>query len=223
MAEQLALPLPTREALGRDDFYVSPVNQAAVAALDHWRDWPTGTMAIVGPEGSGKSHLAQVFSAMSGARVIHPGDLNSSSAAALAEGPVVLDDAEAIQDEPAAFHFFNQIRANDQALLVTARTPPARWPLTLPDLISRLSAVPVVHIEAPDDALLAAVLAKHFSDRGIAPPPTLIPYLVTRIERSLAAAATVVERIDSIAMADGAPIGTRLAARVLDNAPPTDA
>lgn len=214
MPEQLPLPLPARPALGRADYYVSPANRAVIAAVEDWRRWPGGTLAVVGPGGAGKSHLAHVFAAAAGARVL-AGPALTGDADTLARGALALDDAEGAPEE-ALLHLFNLMRARGHPFLLTARTPPARWPVTLPDLKSRLSTVALAHLPPPDDALLTAVLAKLFADRGIAPKPALIPYLVPRIERSFAAAAAVVAALDARAMAEGAPLGPRLAARVLD-------
>jgi len=215
MAEQLALPLPRRRALGREDFYVSPANAHVLAMVETSENWPGGKLVIAGPEGAGKTHLAHVFAAAAGARVLRPGEVTTGTIAGVAKGPLVLDDADAA-DETALFHLFNMMTEARQPFLMTAAHAPAHWGLKLADLESRLSAVTALTLGQPDDALLTAVLAKHFADRQISPPANLIPYLVRSMERSLAAAARVVAEIDRRALAEALPINRALAAAVLD-------
>ncbi len=216
MAEQLSLPLPTRPALGRDDFYVSPANAVALAAVEGWQDWPERRMAIVGPIGAGKTHLAHVFATLAGAGVIGADEIAEKNVDRLATRPLVIDGADRGVDEPAFFHLYNLMGARGHALLLTADAAPARWSVTLKDLASRLGTVPVAEISPPDDALLTAVLAKHFADRGIAPPARLIPYMVARMDRSLASAAHIVEKLDQRSLSTARPIGQKLAAEVMD-------
>jgi chromosomal replication initiation ATPase DnaA len=215
MPEQLAFPLPSRRALGREDFFVSPANAAVLAMVEAVDGWPGGRLVIVGPAGAGKTHLAQVFAAATGARVVRPADLAPETLAALAQGPLVLDDAEAA-GETALFHLYNLMAEARQPFLMTAARAPAQWGLALADLESRLSSVTVARLGQPDDALFTAVLAKHFADRQISPPANLIPYLVRHMERSLDAAGRVVAEIDRRALAEGRPIGRALAAHILD-------
>lgn len=217
MAQQLALPLATRPAFGREDFFVAPSNASVLAAVEDWESWPSGTLAVVGAPGSGKTHLAQVFATLAGAQVVKGPALGDQQIDQIATGPLAIDGADLVGDDTCLFHIYNLMAQNRQPLLLTAALAPARWPVTLPDLISRLGTVPVAEIAQPDDMLLTAVLAKHFADRGIAPPAPLIPYLVPRIERSLRAAAQIVETLDRLALSEGRAIGVRLAARVLDN------
>ncbi len=216
MAEQLNLPLATRPAHGRDDFFVAPANSTVLAAVEDWRNWPSSTLALVGPSGSGKTHLAHVFAALSGASVIDGVDLHIDKVADIAVGPLAIDGADQVTDEACFFHIYNLMAAKRYPLLLTSDAPPTRWKVGLADLVSRLGTVPVAEISQPDDMLLTAVLAKHFADRGIAPPSQLIPYHVARIERSLGAAAQIVEKLDKMALSEGRPIGKQMAARVLD-------
>jgi chromosomal replication initiation ATPase DnaA len=203
---QYPLPLPHRPALGAADFLVSPSNEIAVRWIDRWPDWPAPALVIVGPEGAGKSHLAQVFAGIAGA-ACHPGaavdDALAASVAAAAPAAVVIDDAGLAPAPTALLHVFNLQAARGGHLLLTARTPPARWGLALADLRSRLASVPLAEIGPPDDALLAGVAAKLFADRGIAVDPETVGYLVARIERSFAAVRRAVAAIDAHALAAG--------------------
>mgnify|MGYP000182789881 FL=1 len=222
MTEQMAFDLPVRSATGREDFFVSPSNAVAVAQIEAWRDWPQRKLVLVGPEGAGKTHLAHVWADASGARIVAAGDLAGAGIEALATlGAVAVEDADRIAGDRAAeealFHLHNLILAEGGTLLLTARTAPRLWPLTLPDLRSRLEATASATLEAPDDALLAAVLVKLFADRQIAVPPRLISYLVGRMDRSFAAAQALVADLDRRALETGRKISERLAAELLDN------
>lgn len=220
MARQLTFDLPQREARGRGDFFVSAANAAALAAIDGWRTWPGRKLVITGPPGAGKSHLAALWAEEAGAEVIPAEALSATDPAILAGRNVVLEDAEALagntEAEAAAFHLHNIVLAEGGSLLVTAATAPSRWGLALPDLASRMEGTPVVAIEPPDEALLAAVLVKLFTDRQIDPPETLIRYLLPRIDRSFAAARAIVEALDTTALAEGKPVSRDLARQILE-------
>jgi len=213
---QLPLDLPVHEAQGRDQFFVSGVNRLALAAVDGWRDWPGGKMLLVGPRGAGKTHLAAIWAADSGAAVVEARDLAGVDLRSL-PARVVVENADA--GGPAAqeplFHLHNLILPEGR-LLITAAMPPRDWGLTLPDLTSRMQATPLTRLEAPDDALLFAVLIKLFADRQMTVPPTLIAWLLVRMDRSIGAARDLVARLDAEAMAQCRPIGRALAAEVLD-------
>ncbi len=181
---QFALPLEYRSADGEADFYISGANAAAVAMLDRLPDWPSRTLIVVGPEGSGKSHLLRLFQGR------WPDEAR------------LFDDADAPgRDEAAMFHAWNAAQSGGPALLVSARTPPGEWNVRLPDLRSRLGAAGIVRIDAPDDALLAEIIAKSFRERGLRVSPIVIEYMVERMERSFAAAASAVAAIDAAALA----------------------
>lgn len=219
MIRQLTFDLPARTAWRREDFFVSPANAAALAALDDWRNWPGGKMVLTGPKGSGKTHLAKLWAAETGAAVLPAAALAGADLPALsAHGAVAVEDAEAVAGdgagEAAFFHLHNLVTQSGH-LLVTAATPPRDWRLALPDLASRLQAAGLARIEAPDDALLSAVLIKLFSDRQVAVPPAVIPYMVQRMERSIDAARDLVARLDARSLAEGRPITRALAAEVM--------
>ena len=190
---QIALPLAYKAADGERDFFVSDANAHAVAYLDRWPDWPRPVALLVGPQGAGKSHLARIFARQSGAEVI--------------------DDLGGVGDDEAVFHAWN--RAGERRLLLVSRTPPASWSIRLPDLKSRLAATPQIAIEAPDDALLAAVMAKLFRDRGLKVGPDVVAYVLARMERSFATVTDVVDRLDAAALAAGRAVTVPLARSAL--------
>lgn len=213
---QLAFDLPGRVAFAREDFFVSPSNTQALAAIDAHSTWPSGKMLIVGPAGSGKSHLAHLWAAMVGGAVLQGAQIAQADLTALPQAMAV-DDADHLVAEAAMFHLHN-IVTQSGTLLLTATTPPRDWGLQLPDLFSRMQATAITRLDAPDDALLAAVLVKQFADRQIVVQPSLITYLVTRMDRSLRAAQTLVARLDARALAAGRPVTRALAADVLETA-----
>lgn len=223
MIRQLTFDLPPRANLGREDFVVTPANILPLAQIDAWHDWPGGRLMLAGPPGSGKTHLAAIWAALSGAPVLPATGLAAADLPALAaKGAVAVEDADRLAGdaagETALFHLYNLLTGQG-SLLVTAAAPPRDWGLHLPDLLSRLQAMPLVRLDPPDDALLSAVLAKLFADRQLAPAPTLIPWMVARMPRSISAARALVAALDAHALATGRAINPKLAAEILDSAP----
>lgn len=216
-ARQLALDLPHAESFRRDDFLESPANTAALALVDRWPDWPNSSAAIIGPAGSGKSHLAAIWAERAGARIVASGELDAAGVpAALATGALVIEDFTPSRvDEPALFHLFNLAREQGAFLLITARERLDRAPFMLSDLASRLRTVPAITLAPPDDSLLAAVLVKLFADRQLAIDEGVVSYLVARIERSLASAEAIVTRLDRAALSRGRSVTRVLASEVL--------
>jgi chromosomal replication initiation ATPase DnaA len=213
---QLALALPHAESFARDDFLVGASNKGALGMIERWPDWPDRVLALVGPEGAGKSHLASIWADIAGARRVSARALGETNLpAALATGALVIEDASAQVDERALFHLLNLMRQEEAFVLITTRTAPARWSIALPDLTSRLRAVPVVDLQAPDDALLRAVLVKLFADRQLVVDESLIGYLATRIERSFAGARAAVQKLDREALRQKRPVTRALAAETL--------
>jgi chromosomal replication initiation ATPase DnaA len=195
---QLALALGHGESLDREDFLEGPSNAAALRLIEAWPDWPAPVMTLVGPEGSGKSHLAAIWAAAAGARVIAGRALKDTEPpAALATGALVVEDlSNGAFNEAALFHLINLAREERAFILLTARTAPANWAIGLRDLASRLRAVPVVVLATPEDDLLRAVVVKFCADRQLVLDESVVSYLMTRIERSLAAARAAVARLD---------------------------
>jgi chromosomal replication initiation ATPase DnaA len=210
---QLALALDHAESLARDDFLAGPSNAAALSLIERWPDWPSRTVLLRGPEGSGKSHLAAIWARMAGARTISPRTLDGAEVPmALATGALVLENlAEGCFDELALFHLLNLAREERAYLLITTRTAPASWRIEVPDLASRLRALPVVALTAPDDALLRAVIVKLFADRQLAVDESLVGFLANRIERSFGAARSAVSALDREALRLHRPVNRVLA------------
>ncbi len=216
MTRQLILELWPGAAMGAGDFFVSDSNRAAHEAVTGGKAWPDGRLVLAGDRGAGKTHLARIWAAHSGAEMVQAGDL-APGALPAPGAALVVEGADALPctgEEP-LFHLLNHLASTGGQILLTAHEPPARWPVRLPDLASRLQAMQVVRIGAPDDALLAALLAKLFADRGLAPEPGLIPWLVLRMERSAAAARDIATLLDRAALSEGRTLTRAFAREVL--------
>ncbi len=213
-AEQLVFDLGHRASLEAQDFLPAACNRDALAWLDRYPDWPAPALVLFGPEGCGKSHLARIFAARSGAQALDPGALPEPSELP-PRGAWVLDPALPVLDEVGLLRFYNGLREAGGHVLLTARRPPAEWGVRLPDLASRLRAAPAVAIGPPDDALLGAVLVKLFADRQVDVSGELIAYLVSRMERSFAAAHRIVRELDARSLRHQRPITVALAREAL--------
>lgn len=202
-AAQLPLDFDHRPSLTGDDFLVAPGNKDAVAWLDRWPQWPGTALAIHGPAGCGKTHLVRVFMARSDAIIIGHEDLKCDGPPPVAPAYVVEDAEDVLEaglEEP-LLHLYNTLAETGRRLLLTASRPPARWPVRLADLKSRLNAASSVGIGPPDDALVSAVLVKLFYDRQLRVDAEVVPFMVARMERSFDAARTLVAAIDTAALA----------------------
>ena len=223
MAQQLPLDLGCRPALEADDFLVAPSNGDAVAWLEPGRSWPGPALVLSGPVGSGKSHLARVWAARTGAVLVGREALVVADVADLLPSgrsvAVAVDGADAVAGdalgERALLHLFNLVAEGGGRLLLTGTTAAAGWGLRLPDLASRLRAAPSVALGPPGDDLLAAMLVKLLADRQLQPPTEVVAYLVPRMERSGAAVQRLAAELDLAALAAHRPITLPLARTVL--------
>lgn len=217
MAEQLTFALPAKEALGREDYFVSDANALAVAAVENWANWPLGKLVLVGGRGAGKTHLAMVWAKEVGAEVVKASTLSAPEA--IAKGPVVVEDIEEIvgntQVETAMFHLHNLMAERGYPLLMTSSVAPSRLGSSLPDLQSRLAGTSVAVIEMLDDALLMALVVKMFTDRQIALKPEVLTYALPRLPRDYDAVRRFVDLTDSRALSEGRSVGKGLMREVL--------
>ncbi|TAJ74349.1 MAG: chromosomal replication initiator DnaA [Phenylobacterium sp.] len=213
MARQLRLSLGREGPPSFDDFARGPSNADAVAAVQAWPAWRDGCLALVGPKGAGKSHLARAWAEAAGALILDP---KTPDVIAAAGRPVLLEDADRGVSTEGLFHLINLAARPGGGLLLTARTLPATWPTALPDLRSRLNALPVAEIGPPDDEVLEGVLRRFFRDRNIRPPAEVYPYLLARMSRSIPDAAEIVRRLDEAGDAGFRPVTRVLARQILD-------
>jgi chromosomal replication initiation ATPase DnaA len=213
---QLAFALPHAESLTRDNFLEGPANASALALVEAWPEWPNRTMLLVGPEGSGKSHLAAIWAEQAGARATTAHALNAADVPAeLSTGALIVEDLRAAAfDERALFHLLNLAREDEAYVLITARQPPAALEIELRDLRSRLRAVPVVSVLPPDDHLFRALIVKFCADRQLAVDEQVVGYLASRLERSYAAVRQAIELLDAEGLRLGRPVTRALAAEL---------
>jgi len=208
---QLPLALPVTASYARADFLADDSNEAALAWLDRVADWPSGRLALWGPAGVGKTHLLRSLAATRGWRV-----LDGAALRGLPEpGAAAVDDADCVAEERALLHLINLCAERREPLLLAGRAPPARWPVALPDLASRLRATHAVPIGRPGDALLRALLAKHFADRQLRVAPEVQAWLLTRLPREAGALAEAAARLDRAALAAGGAVTRTLARAAL--------
>lgn len=222
---QLPLPLSSSPRYGREDFLVGRANEAAFAYIERWPRWLAPAAVITGPEGSGKTHLAAVFATIAHATLMRADHLDRDSVPVLAKGrALVLEDCDRFPpDEVALFHLINLARETGLFIVMTARLAPDLWGIRTPDLISRLRLQPLLELHEPDDALLAALFVKHFSDRQISVETHVVTYAMARIERSYAAVQDLVAALDRQSLIRKKPVTRALVAEILgDSVPDAD-
>lgn len=223
MSQPAQIPLDLRLARvqsGHADYFVSQSNGLAYQLVTDWTNWPQNKLIVAGAAGSGKSHLARVWTELTGGHLIAASQLVAADIPNLARGPVAVDDLGLLigqrEVETQLFHLHNLLQAEGHSLLMTSRQPPNRMEFTVADLQSRLGAAAVTTLEAPDDALLGAIVVKLFADRQIAISPNVLNYALPRLGRSFEAAASFVSQMDARALSESRPIGRALARDVLE-------
>lgn len=214
---QLTLELAPAPGFERDNFIISGSNEQAYAMIELWPGWPDPMLLILGPPGSGKSHLGTIWAGIAKAAIQPAASLAGADIDALASaGPLLLEDADAIgESEARLFHLVNLMRERDTALVMTAKTPPDVWGLRTADLLSRLRLAPAVALGPPDDALMRAVLVKFLVERQLVVDTSVVGYIALRLERSLGAARAFIDALDREAMARQRRISRAMAADVL--------
>jgi chromosomal replication initiation ATPase DnaA len=210
MTTQFALPFEPEPSYEPIDFIAAPSNEAARAWLDRPGDWPSGRLALWGPEGIGKTHLLRVWAAAHGAQLLDGRSLGTTEPPPPPARPLAIDNADAAA-ELALLHRLNLAAEAGQPVLLAARTPPGRWPVALPDLLSRLRAITAAAIAAPEDVLLRLLLQRLLLDRQLAVPEPVQAHMLRRLPRTPAALRRAAALLDRAALAAGGPITRRLA------------
>ena len=216
MARQLALPFEVRSASSRGDFVAAPCNEAALHFIDRWPDWPVRAAALYGPEGSGKSHLAEVWCRAAGAQSIAAGLLTLELVAALPPYVAVESVDDGVMSDEHALALLALFERSFGVLLLTGRGEPSEWPAPIGDLRSRFLSLLAFPLWAPDDVLLGNIARKLFADRQLEVPEPVIKRLLIGLQRTPAAVADFVARLDANALAEHRPITERLVLELLD-------
>jgi chromosomal replication initiation ATPase DnaA len=213
---QYVFDYPHPTALARADFVAAPANSVALAWIERWPQWPAAALALYGPKGAGKTHLAQIWRNRAEASEFPSDAIGDGSLPGLLgeSRAVLIDGADCAPEEP-LLHLFNMLTERGGHLLIVAREPPGRWNIRLADLRSRLRAVPAIGVASPDDELIARLLVKLFADRRLQVSRDVVDFLSLRLERSFAAAQDAVSMLDRAAMAEHRPVTIPLARRVL--------
>lgn len=218
MAEQLALALGAPPVLLEAAFYVSSANQGPFQVLTSWPTWPEGgSVYLYGPPTSGKSHLATLWQERSGAV--------SMPAKALSREDIfswkvrrplfVLEDLEDLEDQTALFHVLNLVKEKQGALLLTSAVRPGQLPFTLPDLRSRIRALPFLEIKNPDEDLLKTLLLKRFSDLHLKISSHVLDYTLKHLHRSYEGLDALVRLVDKLNWQEQRPLTIPLVKRAL--------
>lgn len=211
---QLPFELPHRASFDRADLIESEANLLAIEAIDAWPHWRHPVLMIVGPAGSGKTHIAEAFAAMSGGSHARAGEIFEPQPGFVR----VIDDVDRTDmAEEEIFAIVNAARTGLGHVLLTSRTPAPLLRLRLPDLASRLRAATQIELGAPDDMLLHGVLVKLFADRQMDVDPKLLAYVLSRMERSIASAEALVARLDRESLASGRRITRGMVASVIED------
>lgn len=212
---QMPLDLGHTPSLTEDNFMVSDCNRLAYEHVRAFPEWPGPFTLIEGPAKSGKSHLARIWAARSGALAPAPDEIRGLASAG-GDTPVLIEDADrAGYEEHALFHLLNQSMRESRPVLVTARKPVVDWPYVTDDVRSRMRLAQSFVLEPPDDILLSQMFVKLFGDRQVVVDPRTIAYMVARMERSPAEAVALVGLVDHLALSNRKPITRAVAAEAL--------
>lgn len=178
-----------------ETFIEAPSNAGALNVVRAWPAWSAPAMMLLGPEGTGKTHLGEAWLATSHG--------------------LFLDDAHTRTDDE-LFGFINRaLRGDIPGLLLASRVPPTDWGVTLPDLISRLGAMPVMRLHEPDDDSLHPITRALFERQGRAVGRDVVDYLLKYTDRSVPALRATIALIDEAASSAKADVTKTFVGKVL--------
>ncbi len=187
---------------------VAEANRDAAKLLTQWRTWPGGALALAGPQGSGKTHLAMAWALEVGARQASP-LASADDVGAIFHacgGRLVIDDADAERDEAMLWRVLDLSRVEGGAVLLVGASPPSHWNVSIPDLRSRLSALPVARLGEPDEALMEVVLRRICREQFIQLSDDAARFLVRRLPRTFAAARSWAAALDADLVRGARPV-----------------
>ena len=201
-----------------DKLVVAEANRDAAKLLTDWRAWPGGALALSGPSGAGKTHLALAWAMETGARQVSALAAPEDAAAIFteAQGRLVIDDADQERDETMLWRVLDLTRSQRGAVLLVGTAAPSAWAVQLPDLRSRLASLPLAKLGEPDEALMDVVLRRICREQFIQLSDDAARYLVRRLPRTFAAARQWASALDQELVRGAKPVTTAIAKRALE-------
>jgi chromosomal replication initiation ATPase DnaA len=199
---------------------VTDANRDAARLIMDWRAWPSGALALVGPRGSGKTHLALAWALEAGARQVSPRAASEDAAAIFREagGRILIDEADRGANEGALWRVLDLAKSEGGAVLLAGVEPPSAWDCASPDLRSRLAAMAVARLKEPDEALMEVVLRRLCREQFIHLSDDAARYLARRLPRTFAAAYSLAAALDADLAKGAKPVAVPAARRALEKA-----
>lgn len=201
-----------------DSLVVTEANRDAAHLLTQWRTWPNGALALVGPKGAGKTHLALAWALEAGARQLSPAAPSEEATALFrdAQGRLVIDDADGPRDDGMLWRLLDLARTEGGALLLASAEAPSRWRVSTPDLASRLKSLAVARLQEPDQALMEVVLRRICREQFIYLSDDAARYLALRLPRTFEAAHQAAAALDADLVKGAKPVSLKAAKAALE-------
>ena len=218
---QLTIEMPKRTALNREDFLVNVRNKVAVDFIDNFYKKSIKLGILIGPKGSGKTHLVNVLcKSLEGVNWSFLSSENKNIYDIFNTNDVIIieniNNFHSKQKEEFLFHSINLSKELNKALLLTSSLQVSKLNFKMSDLVSRLEAMNTASIEEPDDTLMEALIIKLFNDRQISVKPKTVNFLMQRIERPYLGVSEIIELIDKVSLSQKKSISIKLIKGLID-------
>lgn len=173
---QIPLNLRPQPQPSFSNFHVAPGNQAAVDMLREPQRWTSAALLLLGPKGAGKTHLGCAWQAETSGEFI--------------------DDAHHVSEVDLFDAINRALAGQNKGLLLTSHLAPTEWGVSMPDLKSRLNAMPTVTLPEHDEHSLEPILRELFSQVGREVRQDVVAYVLNQTERSVEALRELVHELD---------------------------
>lgn len=190
----------------------------AKRVMSGWSDWPRPAMALVGPEHSGKTHLAHIWVKDLRGRFLTADDLAAISpeaAGALTATPLVVDGADRGVASLQLFSIFNALRQGGGPVLFIGRAAPVGWVTDSTDLLSRFKGLTSVKIGDAEDDTLAKILQSLCRKKFIRLGDNLAASLINRSAQTYEMLSGLADAIERLAEIDSLEPSARVLERIL--------